>query len=84
MSGYHVYDFFMGAELNPKIGILDFKMFFMLHLPWHVIFGLSCVTAALQYENYGFVSAEFLFLVLGHFLYTNACSKGEECTISTW
>jgi len=84
MSGNHVYDFFMGAELNPRIGILDFKMFFMMHLPWYVIFGLSCATATRQYEEYGYVSAEVWFLVMGHFLYTNACAKGEECSITTW
>lgn len=86
MSGYPVYDFFMGAELNPRMfgGILDLKMFFMLHLPWHILFGLSCAAAARQYENYGYVSAEVWFLVMAHFLYTNACSKGEELTITTW
>lgn len=85
MSGNVVYDFFMGAELNPRIlGLLDLKMFFMLRLPWNILFGISCATAARQYENYGYVSAEVWFLVMAHFLYTNACAKGEECTTTTW
>jgi delta24(24(1))-sterol reductase len=26
MTGNHLYDFFMGSILNPRIGILDLKM----------------------------------------------------------
>jgi delta24(24(1))-sterol reductase len=85
MTGYPIYDFFMGAELNPRLfGILDFKMFFEVRLPWYILFGLSCATAARQYEQYGYVSAEVCFLVMAHFLYANACSKGEECIVTTW
>ncbi|KAH6666661.1 ergosterol biosynthesis ERG4/ERG24 family-domain-containing protein [Halenospora varia] len=85
MTGYPLYDFFMGAELNPRMfGILDFKMFFEVRLPWYILFGLSCGTAARQYEQYGYVSAEVCFLVMAHYLYANACSKGEECITTTW
>lgn len=85
MTGYPVYDFFMGAELNPRMfGILDMKMFFEVRLPWFILLGLSCATAARQYENYGYVSAEVCFLVMAHFLYANACAKGEECITPTW
>jgi Delta24(24(1))-sterol reductase len=85
MTGYPIYDFFMGAELNPRMfGILDFKMFFEVRLPWYILLATSCATAARQYENYGYVSGEVLFLVMAHFLYANACSKGEECIPTTW
>ncbi len=85
MTGYPLYDFFMGAELNPRLfGILDFKMFFEVRLPWYILLALSCGTAARQYEEYGYVSAEVWFLVMAHFLYANACSKGEECITTTW
>lgn len=85
MTGYPIYDFFMGAELNPRMfGILDFKMFFEVRLPWYILFFISLGTAARQYENYGYVSGEVGFLLLAHFLYANACSKGEECIVSTW
>lgn len=85
MTGYPIYDFFMGAELNPRMfGILDFKMFFEVRLPWYILFGLSCAAAARQYEQYGYVSGEVGFLVMAHFLYANACSKGEECIVTTW
>lgn len=85
MTGYPIYDFFMGAELNPRMfGILDFKMFFEVRLPWYILFGLSCAAAARQYESYGYVSGEVMFLVMAHYLYANACSKGEELIITTW
>ncbi|KAK3377816.1 Delta(24(24(1)))-sterol reductase like protein [Podospora didyma] len=85
MTGNHVYDFFMGAELNPRMfGILDFKMFFEVRLPWYILFLLSCGTAARQYERYGYVSGEICFLIMAHYLYANACSKGEELIITTW
>lgn len=85
MTGYHIYDFFMGAELNPRMfGILDFKMFFEVRLPWFILFFISLGAAARQYEVYGYVSGEVGFLLMAHFLYANACCKGEECIVSTW
>ncbi|RKF64598.1 Delta-sterol reductase [Erysiphe neolycopersici] len=85
MTGHLLYDFFMGAELNPRMfGILDFKMFLEVRLPWFMLFGFSCATAARQYERYGYVSTEVLFIVMAHFLYANACAKGEELIATTW
>lgn len=85
MTGYFVYDFFMGAELNPRMfGVLDFKMFFEVRLPWYILLMVTCATAARQYEQFGWVSGEVAFLVMAHFLYANACSKAEECIVTTW
>ncbi|RQM08022.1 hypothetical protein DH86_00001347 [Scytalidium sp. 3C] len=85
MTGYPIYDFFMGAELNPRMfGILDFKMFFEVRLPWYILFLLTAGAAARQYEQYGYVSGEVWFLLMAHYLYANACSKGEECIVTTW
>ena len=85
MTGHHVYDFFMGAELNPRMfGWLDFKMFFEVRLPWYILFLISCGAAARQHERYGYVSGEVGFLVMAHFLYANACSKAEESIVTTW
>ncbi|KAI9716524.1 MAG: hypothetical protein M1812_005255 [Candelaria pacifica] len=85
MSGYPVYDFFMGAELNPRMfGILDFKMFFEVRIPWYILFLVTLGTAARQYEQFGWVSGEVSFLLMAHFLYANACSKGEELIVPTW
>ena len=85
MTGSLPYDFFMGAELNPRMfGILDFKMFSEVRLPWYILFLISCAAAARQYEQLGWVSPEVGFLVMAHFLYANACSKGEELIPPTW
>jgi delta24(24(1))-sterol reductase len=85
MTGYPIYDFFMGAELNPRaFDILDFKMFFEVRLPWYMLFLISLGTAARQYEQFGYVSGEAGFLLMAHFLYANACAKGEECIVPTW
>lgn len=84
MTGYFLYDFFMGAELNPRIGNLDFKMFFMVRMPWFILLSISFATAARQYHEYGYISAEVGFIVFAHVLYANACAKAEECIVGTW
>ena len=85
VTGYPIYDFFMGVELNTRLfGVLDFKMFYEVRIPWFMLFGLSCAAAARQYEQYGYVSGEVLFLVMAHFLYANACAKGEHLIVTTW
>jgi delta24(24(1))-sterol reductase len=85
MTGSFLYDFFMGAELNPRLfGWLDFKMFFEVRLPWYILLLLSLATAARQYEQFGYVSGEVGFLIMAHFLYANACSKGEGLITTTW
>lgn len=85
MTGHLIYDFFMGAELNPRMfGLLDFKMFFEVRLPWYILFLLSLGAATRQYEQYGYVSREVGFVLMAHFLYANACSKGEECIVTSW
>ena len=85
MTGYTIYDFFMGAEVNPRLfSWLDFKMFFEVRLPWYILFLLSLATAARQWERFGFVSGEAGFLLMAHFLYANACCKGEESIVTTW
>ena len=85
MTGNHVYDFFMGAELNPRMfGILDFKMFCEVRGPWYILLLISCGAAARQYEQFGYISGEVGFLLMAHFLYANACSKAEEAIATTW
>ena len=85
MTGHLIYDFFMGAELNPRMfEWLDFKMFFEVRLPWFILFFVTMGACTRQYEQYGFVSGELAFLLMAHFLYANACSKGEEYIPITW
>jgi len=55
-SGNWAYDFYMGIELNPRIGDLDFKLYFNGRPgigAWNLI-NLSFMAA--QYHKYGFVS----------------------------
>jgi delta24(24(1))-sterol reductase len=59
-------------------------MFFMVRIPWFILFGISCATAAKQYEIHSDVSAEVMFLVGAHFLYANARAKGEELIMTIW
>ncbi|KAL6788798.1 ergosterol biosynthesis ERG4/ERG24 [Trichoderma sp. SZMC 28012] len=84
LTGYPIYDFFMGAELNPRIGILDFKMFYEVRIPWFILFLITCSVGARQYETYGYVSSEVIFLAAAHFLYANACAKAEQMIITSW
>ncbi|KAL8969353.1 MAG: hypothetical protein Q9197_004388 [Variospora fuerteventurae] len=85
MTGRPTYDFFMGAELNPRIfGHLDLKMFSEVRMPWYLLFLISAAAATRQYEQFGYVTAEVGFLVMAHFLYANACAKGEECITTSW
>lgn len=85
MTGHHIYDFFMGAELNPRMfSWLDFKMFCEVRLPWFILFYMTLGACTRQYEQVGYVSGELLFLLMAHFLYANACCKGEELIPPTW
>lgn len=85
MTGNHVYDLFMGAPLNPRIGAyLDLKMFFEVRLPWFILFFLSLACCLRQYERYGYVAPQALFVLFAHWLYVNACAKGEELIVPTW
>jgi delta24(24(1))-sterol reductase len=84
MSGNPIYDFFMGASLNPRIGRLDLKMWAEIRVAWILLFLLTLSAAAHQHRVYGTVSTPMIFMVVAHFLYTNACHKGEECIPTTW
>ncbi|KAG9302289.1 hypothetical protein G9A89_008780 [Geosiphon pyriformis] len=98
MSGYLAYDLFMGAALNPRLGRVDLKMFAEIRVPW-VIYLVSdlwllinqfirlnkLISAAIkEYQLFGNLSPSMTFMVLAHFLYVNACMKGEECIPTTW
>jgi delta24(24(1))-sterol reductase len=53
-------------------------------MPWYILFLITLGTATRQYEQYGFVSGEVAFVLMAHFLYANACAKGEEFITSSW
>jgi len=84
MSGNHLYDFFMGASLNPRIGSLDIKMWAEVRVSWITLFLLTLSEAAKQVEDTGKLGWPLAFMVLAHWLYANACCKGEELIVPTW
>ncbi|CAG8661287.1 4534_t:CDS:1, partial [Racocetra fulgida] len=43
MSGYLMYDLFMGAALNPRLGRVDLKMFAEIRIPWVIILIIQLV-----------------------------------------
>jgi delta24(24(1))-sterol reductase len=56
MSGNFIYDVFMGAALNPRIGPVDLKMWAEVRIPWVIVFFLAVSGACKQYEQYGAVT----------------------------
>ncbi|KAI9491185.1 ergosterol biosynthesis ERG4/ERG24 [Zychaea mexicana] len=84
MSGNFFYDYFMGGPLNPRIGPVDLKMWAEIRLPWVILFYCSLSCLLKQYELDGKVTGPAAFMVLAHFLYVNACQKGEECIPTSW
>ncbi|KAA8497071.1 Delta(24(24(1)))-sterol reductase [Porphyridium purpureum] len=84
MSGNHVYDFFMGAWLNPRFGYFDWKFWAETRVAWITLFLLTLAAAMKQVEMDGRVGTPMIFMLLAHGLYTNAVMKGEECIVTTW
>lgn len=56
MSGNFMYDFWMGAVLNPRVGNVDLKMFGEVRVPWVLLFYICVAGACKQYEEYGYLS----------------------------
>ncbi|GAB5373158.1 hypothetical protein AAMO2058_001726300 [Amorphochlora amoebiformis] len=88
MSGNHIYDFFMGSWLNPRIGNFDIKVWAEVRVSWFTLFllTLSCWLQDFKVKGYDIwqVHPGLHVLLIAHFLYTNACVKGEECIVTTW
>ena len=84
LSGNHLYDFFMGAWLNPRIGALDLKLWAEIKMSWVTLFLLVLASAVQQYETLGYLTNGMLVIVVAQLLYANACMKGEECVPGTW
>ncbi|KAK7012870.1 ergosterol biosynthesis ERG4/ERG24 [Favolaschia claudopus] len=84
MSGNFIYDVFMGAILNPRIGPIDLKMWAEVRIPWVIVFFLSVSGGCKQYETLGYVTPNMAFMILATWLYLNACAKAEECIPQTW
>jgi Delta24(24(1))-sterol reductase len=72
VSGNVIYDYFMGACLNPRIGSVDLKMWGEVRIPWVIVFFLAVSGACKQYETYGYVTPNMAFMCLATALYLNA------------
>ena len=79
MSGVVHYDFFMGSELNPRIGDFDIKFFIEIRPGIMLWFLLSLSALAKQYDQHGFVTVPMVLMCFYHMCYANSCYKGEEC-----
>lgn len=56
MSGNFIYDVFMGACLNPRLGPIDMKMWLEVRIPWVIVFFMSVSGACKQYDELGYVT----------------------------
>jgi len=59
-------------------------MFAEIRISWFLLFLLTASAAAWQHKETGAVSASMQFMLLAHFLYANACAKGEHYVPPTW
>ncbi len=84
LTGNVIYDFFMGSILYPRIGIVDIKMIAEVRWSWLTLLIITLACAAKQYETKGYVSANMALMIVAHWLYSNACAKGEHCIPCTW
>ena len=85
MSGNIVYDYFMGSCLNPRLpGGVDLKLWAEIRNSWVLLFILTISSAAEMYKQTGNITGNMWFMITAHFLYVNACQKGEECIPTTW
>ncbi|XP_063900244.1 7-dehydrocholesterol reductase-like isoform X2 [Zophobas morio] len=69
ISNSVLYDFFLGVELNPRIGDFDFKLFYNGRIGiilWTLV-NLSC--AARQYQLYGALTNSMVLLNIGQAVY---------------
>ncbi|RDD42549.1 Lamin-B receptor [Trichoplax sp. H2] len=82
-SGNVIYDFFMGRELNPRIGNLDLKVFFEMRpglIGWIMI---NFCMAVKQYEKHGSVTTSMLLVCFFEFWYILDALWFEEAILST-
>lgn len=82
-TGYPTYDFFMGRELNPRIGSLDLKEFCELRpglIGWAV---LNLGMAVKQYQKHGAISLSMLLVNLLQGQYVWDALYNEKSILTT-
>lgn len=84
-SGYHIYDFWMGRELNPRIldGLVDLKFVCELRpglIGWLII---NLAFAAKQINTIGKITNSMIFVVLGQGYYVIDALLNEKAILTT-
>lgn len=82
-SGHFTYDFWMGRELNPRLGSFDFKVFCELRpglVAW-MILNLSCLQQ--QYQRLGYVTGSMLLINLFQGIYVWDAQFQERAILTT-
>lgn len=80
-------DFFMGAVTHPRLfsGRVDIKLVAETRVSWTLLLLMSTSAWLVCAEkNDGLYLNPVLFMVLAHWLYGNACAKGEHFIPYTW
>ena len=82
-SGNHVYDFFMGRELNPRWGGFDWKEFCELRpglIGWMI---LNLAMMSKQYERLGYVTGSMILINIFQGLYVWDALYQERAILTT-
>lgn len=82
-TGVAIYDFFIGRELNPRIGSLDLKFFCELRpglIGWNLV---NLGLAAKQYELHGELTNSMVLIVLFQMWYVVDAFTSESALLST-
>ncbi|NXI60039.1 LBR protein, partial [Chloroceryle aenea] len=84
-SGYFVYDFFTGHELNPRIGSFDLKYFCELRpglIGW-VVINLAMLLAEMKIHNQSMPSLSMILVNSFQLLYVVDALWNEEAILTT-
>ncbi|NWX23720.1 LBR protein, partial [Aegotheles bennettii] len=84
-SGYFVYDFFAGHELNPRIGSFDLKYFCELRpglIGW-VVINLAMLLAEMKIHNQSLPSLSMILVNSFQLLYVVDALWNEEAILTT-
>jgi len=73
----------MGGILHPRISNIDIKMLLETRLSWTWLFLITLGGYFEKMKTDGYWNP-LLFMVLAHWLYANACAKGEHFIPYTW
>jgi len=82
-TGYKFYDFWMGRELNPRIGSLDLKEFCELYPGLTLWAILNLAMAYKQYTTIGYVTNGMILVNLFQFIYVLDAHISEKSILTT-